>query len=99
VAALHEALADPATKDEAFSIIRTLIDEVRLVPEAGELRVEIRGALAGILSLYRRQTQKPPALLRTVRCLFWLSKSSWLRGHATTYTEPSSPRSPGGNGG
>ena len=51
VAALHEALADPATKDEAFSIIRTLIDEVRLVPENGELRVEIRGALAGILAL------------------------------------------------
>ena len=51
VAALHEALADPATKDEAFSIIRTLIDEVRLVPENGKLRVEIRGALAGILSL------------------------------------------------
>ncbi|MBB5374407.1 hypothetical protein [Acidocella aromatica] len=39
VAALHEALADPATKDEAFNIIRTLIDEVRLVPENGELRV------------------------------------------------------------
>jgi len=51
VAALHEALADPRTKDEAFSIIRTLIDEVRLVPEDGQLRVEIRGALAGILAL------------------------------------------------
>ena len=51
VAALHEALADPATKDEAFGIIRTLIDEVSLVPDNGELRVEIRGALAGILSL------------------------------------------------
>ncbi len=51
VAALHEALAGPATKDEAFTIIRTLIDEVRLVPENGELRVEIRGALAGILAL------------------------------------------------
>ncbi len=51
VAALHEALADPATKDEAFTIIRSLIDEVRLVPEDGQLRVEIRGALAGILAL------------------------------------------------
>jgi len=51
VAALHEALADPSTKDEAFGIIRTLIDEVRLVPENGQLRVEIRGALAGILAL------------------------------------------------
>ena len=51
VAALHEALADPAMKDEAFGIIRTLIDEVRLVPENGELRVELRGALACILAL------------------------------------------------
>jgi DNA invertase Pin-like site-specific DNA recombinase len=51
VAALHTALSDPRTKDEAFGIIRTLIDEVRLIPENGELRVEIRGALAGILAL------------------------------------------------
>ncbi|GBQ35349.1 hypothetical protein AA11237_0950 [Acidocella aminolytica 101 = DSM 11237] len=51
VAALHDALADPSTKDDAFSIIRGLIEEVRLVPENGELRVEIRGALAGILAL------------------------------------------------
>jgi site-specific DNA recombinase len=51
VAALHEALIDPSTKDEAFSAIRTLVDEVKLVPENGELRVEIRGALAGILAL------------------------------------------------
>ncbi len=51
VAALHEALVDPANKDEAFGIIRTLIDEVRLIPESGQLRVDLRGALAGILSL------------------------------------------------
>lgn len=50
-AALHAALVDPATKDEPFSIIRALIDEVRLAPENGELHVEIRGALAGILAL------------------------------------------------
>src|ERR1700734_4102291 len=31
--------------------IRTLIDEARLIPEAGQLRVELRGALAGILAL------------------------------------------------
>ena len=51
VADLHLALSDPRTKDEAFAIIRTLIDEVRLIPENGQLRVEIRGALAGILAL------------------------------------------------
>ena len=80
VAALHEALADPATKDEAFSIIRTLIDEVRLVPENGELRVEIRGALAGILSL-SATNNKTARVGRTVLFLFCYRKSSWLRGH------------------
>jgi hypothetical protein len=57
VAALHAALADPATKDEAFTIIRTLIDEVRLIPEDGQLRVELRGALAGILALAATNTK------------------------------------------
>ncbi len=51
MAALHEALSDPSSKDEAFGIIRGLIEVVRLVPENGELRVELRGALAGILAL------------------------------------------------
>ena len=46
VAALHTALADPRTKDEAFGIIRTLIDEVRLIPENGVLRVEITALFA-----------------------------------------------------
>lgn len=35
VDALHMALTDPHTKDEAFGIIRALIDEVRLVPVDG----------------------------------------------------------------
>jgi DNA invertase Pin-like site-specific DNA recombinase len=51
VAALQTALLDPESQDEAFDIIRTLIEEVRLVPEDGKLRVELRGALAGILAL------------------------------------------------
>jgi hypothetical protein len=46
-----EGVARAGFPHTGFSIIRTLIDEVRLVPENGELRVEIRGALAGILSL------------------------------------------------
>jgi site-specific DNA recombinase len=48
---LHGALQDPTTRDEAFELIRSLIDEIRLVPEKGELRVELRGELAGILAL------------------------------------------------
>ena len=34
-----------------FDIIRSLIDEVRLIPENGILRIELKGELAGILSL------------------------------------------------
>jgi hypothetical protein len=39
------------TRAAAFEPIRSLIDEIRLVPEAGALRVELRGELAGILAL------------------------------------------------
>ena len=42
---LHTALFDPRTKDEAFGIIRTPIDEVRLIPKDSQLRVELRGCL------------------------------------------------------
>ena len=48
---LSSLLVDPQHKAEAFDIIRGLIDEVRLVPETDELRIDLRGALAGILSL------------------------------------------------
>lgn len=48
---LHEALQDPATRAEAFELIRSLIDEIRLVPDDGELRIELKGELAGILAL------------------------------------------------
>jgi site-specific DNA recombinase len=48
---LHEALNNPTTRDEAFELIRSLIEEIRLVPEDGRLRIELRGELANILAL------------------------------------------------
>lgn len=48
---LHEALHDDAVRDEAFELIRSLIEEIRLVPKDGQLQVELRGELAGILAL------------------------------------------------
>ncbi len=47
---LSALLVDPQLKAEAFDIIRGLIDEVRLVREDGELRIDLRGELAGILN-------------------------------------------------
>ena len=44
-------MRDPATRNEAFELIRSLIEEIRLIPEDGRLRIELRGKLAGILAL------------------------------------------------
>ena len=73
VAALHTALADPRTKDEAFGIIRTLIDEVRLIPEDGQLRVELRAPWPGSWR-WPITTKTTCAVARMVPCLFLLSK-------------------------
>ena len=48
---LHEELNRPELRAEAAEALRALIDEVRLIPERGELAIEIRGDLAGILAL------------------------------------------------
>jgi site-specific DNA recombinase len=48
---LQEALRDPATRNQALELIRSLIDEIYLIPEGGQLRIELRGELAGILAL------------------------------------------------
>jgi hypothetical protein len=57
VAALQDALRDPDSRDEAFEIIRSPIDEIRLVPEDGALKIELRGELAGILALAAESTK------------------------------------------
>ncbi len=56
---LSALLVDPQHKAEAFDIVRGLIDEVHLVPENGELRIDLRGELAGILNLC--DSKKKPA--------------------------------------
>jgi site-specific DNA recombinase len=61
VATLSEALANPETRPEAFDTIRSLIDEIRLVPEDGKLRIDIYGELAGILAI-AANTNKPGSL-------------------------------------
>jgi len=61
VAALHEALGDTASRAEAFDAIRSLIDEIRLVPDNGVSRIDLRGELAGILSI-AANSNKPAGL-------------------------------------
>jgi site-specific DNA recombinase len=63
VAALHEALADEASRDEAFELIRSLIDKVVVTPTKGEMHIDLHGELAGILGLCRegRRGSRPDA--------------------------------------
>jgi site-specific DNA recombinase len=62
VADLAAALEQPGTREEAFLILRSLIETVHLVPDNGALRVEIRGELAGILALV--DSKKPATDIR-----------------------------------
>jgi len=59
IAQLTDALNTEDTKAEAFDLIRALIDSIVLTPNKDEMKVELTGSLAGILSLCSAsQTQK-----------------------------------------
>ena len=51
VADLAEAVHAPASRDEAFELIRSLIDRIVLTPDNDELKIDLQGDLAGILRL------------------------------------------------
>jgi site-specific DNA recombinase len=53
VSALHEALQDDteATRLKAGEVLRSLVKEIILTPEAGELKIDVRGDLTGILAI------------------------------------------------
>lgn len=50
VAELHVTLNHDDSRAEAADIIRSLIDEIVLIPENGELRIDLKGELAAILA-------------------------------------------------
>ena len=57
---LHNLLIDPASKDEASEIIRSLIDRIVLSPMNGELQIDLHGELAAILN-FCQDSKKPAA--------------------------------------
>ena len=58
---LHEALSREETRTEAAEIIRSLVDEIVLTPEDGELKIDLRGDLAGILAIATNGKRPIPA--------------------------------------
>ncbi len=60
---LSESLNEPGLKREATEVLRGLISEVRMIPDADVPtghRIELAGELAGILALGEADTTKPP---------------------------------------
>jgi site-specific DNA recombinase len=55
VSALATALGNTETRLEAAELIRTLVERVILTPEDGQLGIQLRGALAGILAVATTQ--------------------------------------------
>ena len=53
IAKLREALNAEGTRTEAAEMIRGLIEEIRLVPEKGSLRIELFGELAALSQPYK----------------------------------------------
>jgi site-specific DNA recombinase len=51
VESLGDALRNSANGREAFELVRSLIEEVRIVPCANALSLELKGDLAGILAM------------------------------------------------
>ncbi|WP_423208842.1 recombinase family protein [Paracoccus yeei] len=67
IANLSKVLQGPGMKREATQILRSLITEIRMLPEAsapGGHEIELVGELAGILALSEADMTKPPRLAR-----------------------------------
>jgi site-specific DNA recombinase len=56
---LTEALNKEELRSEATEILRSTIQAIRLVPENGELAIELVGELAGILALSNEKSPRP----------------------------------------
>ena len=61
ISALHESLQEEATRAEAAELVRSLVDQITLVPEAGALSIVLRGDLAALL-LFASNKQRPSGL-------------------------------------
>ena len=81
VSTLHTALQDDseATRLQAGEVLRTLVKEILLTPEAGDLKIDVRGNLAESWPFPSKRKPRPQGP--------GFRKSRWLRGGATTDTD------------
>ena len=87
VAALASALYDDTEGRQAFEHIRSMIEEVRLTPGAGQLTVELRGDLAGILRTVDGSTQEPDVTQENALQIKMVAGACNSRNHYTDARE------------
>jgi hypothetical protein len=87
LASLREALGREETRAEAAEIIRSLVNEIVLTPEDGELKVDLRGDLAGWHPGDRcKRKEAGPWPGAASRIGVGASRNlSWLRGPASNF--------------
>ena len=59
VTTLARALEHPETRTEATEALRGLIDAIVLTPDQGELQIELKGNLAGMLGAATNAKRSP----------------------------------------
>ena len=84
IVSLGEALNDEHTRTEAAECVRELIEEIRLVPEKGKLRVELYGELAALINLANEHprsggTGAQVTLVAGARNLLYRTRTEWRR--------------------
>ena len=98
VAKLTEALNDENSRTEAAEAIRTLIDEVRLVPDGGTLKIELFGQLAALIGLTNEhprsnETGEQVTLVAGARKHLYRTTTKWRKSSALPTTPSTLPLS------
>ena len=93
IVSLGEALNDEHTRTEAAECVRELIEEIRLVPEKGKLRVELYGELAALINLANEHprsggTGAQVTLVAGARNLLYRTRTEWRRCIKRPLLEP-----------
>ena len=84
VAKLADALNEENARSEAAEAIRGLIDEIRLIPKDGDLKIELYGELAALIALANKHPQGKTSgaqvtLVAGARCHLYRTKKKWRK--------------------
>jgi chorismate mutase len=84
---LHETLNQEDVQSEASEVIRSLIDEIRLSPDDGNLKIELYGDLAGMLALANNSPTSgneglQVTMVAGARCHLYRTRAEWQKSGA-----------------